>query len=250
MVLESLDGLPLDVTLHETTSGVAALLDRRQAGADDAAARRHGRAAAARGHRARLHARKHDDTMHACGHDTHTAMLVGAAKLLAGAPRRARRPRAVHVPTRRGGPPRRALHARRGAARRPAARRRLAVAGHRRVRPAHHVDAADRLAQRRAAVRAMASADTFFITVTARAATPASRTAHSTRSRSRARSCRRCRRWSPARIDVFDPAVVTVGQIRPGRRTTSSPRRRDHRHDPRGQRAHPRRCARQPAPRR
>ena len=80
-VLEALDGLPLELTLHETTSGVAALLDGG----------RPGPTILLRGDMDALPL--HEDTgleftsrsdgqMHACGHDTHTAMLVGAAKLL------------------------------------------------------------------------------------------------------------------------------------------------------------------------
>ena len=80
-VLEALDGLPLDVTLHETTSGIAALLDGGKEGPT----------VLLRGDMDALPL--HEDTgldfasrsegcMHACGHDTHTAMLVGAAKLL------------------------------------------------------------------------------------------------------------------------------------------------------------------------
>jgi hippurate hydrolase len=80
-VLEALEGLPLQVTLHETTSGIAALLDGG----------RPGPTVLLRGDMDALPL--HEDTgldfesasegtMHACGHDTHTAMLVGAAKLL------------------------------------------------------------------------------------------------------------------------------------------------------------------------
>ena len=74
-VLAALEGLPLDLTLHRTTSGVAALLtgDRpgptvllrgdmdalslQEATGEDCASRI-------------------DGVMHACGHDGHTAMLV------------------------------------------------------------------------------------------------------------------------------------------------------------------------------
>jgi hippurate hydrolase len=82
-VLAALEGLPLDLTLHETTSGVAALL----IGA------RPGPTVLLRGDMDALPL--HEDTgeactsrvdglMHACGHDGHTAMLAGAARLLSG----------------------------------------------------------------------------------------------------------------------------------------------------------------------
>ncbi len=82
LVLESLEGLPLDVTLHESTSGVAALLTGG----------RPGPTVLLRGDMDALplhedtgldFASKDDGKMHACGHDTHTAMLSSAAKLLA-----------------------------------------------------------------------------------------------------------------------------------------------------------------------
>jgi amidohydrolase len=80
-VLESIEGLPLDLTLHETTSGVAALLTGGKPGPT----------ILLRGDMDALpmpedtgleFSSKVDNVMHACGHDTHTAMLVGAAKLL------------------------------------------------------------------------------------------------------------------------------------------------------------------------
>lgn len=81
LVLEALDGLPVDVTLHETTSGIAALLSGG----------RPGPTVLLRGDMDALplhedtgldFSSQHEGSMHACGHDTHTAMLVGAAKLL------------------------------------------------------------------------------------------------------------------------------------------------------------------------
>ena len=80
-VLGALEGLPLTVTCHETTSGIAAVLDGGKPGPT----------VLLRGDMDALPL--HEDTdlefesaidgaMHACGHDTHTAMLVGAAKLL------------------------------------------------------------------------------------------------------------------------------------------------------------------------
>ena len=50
----------------------------------------------------------------------------------------------------------------------------------------------------------------------ARAVTGRRRTGRRTRSRSPARWCSRCRRWSRGGFDVFDPVVVTVGRIAGG----------------------------------
>ena len=80
-VLESLEGLPLDITLHESTSGVAALLTGSKPGptvllrGDMDALPLHEDTGLDFTSRA-------DGSMHACGHDTHTAMLSSAAKLL------------------------------------------------------------------------------------------------------------------------------------------------------------------------
>ncbi len=81
-VLEALDGLPLDITLHESTSGVGALLTGG----------RPGPTVLLRGDMDALplvedtgldFASKTDGRMHACGHDVHTAMLATSAKVLA-----------------------------------------------------------------------------------------------------------------------------------------------------------------------
>jgi hippurate hydrolase len=80
-VLEAIEPLGLDVTTHDTTSGIAALLEGS----------RPGPTVLLRGDMDALplhedsgldFASRHEGSMHACGHDTHTAMLVGAAKLL------------------------------------------------------------------------------------------------------------------------------------------------------------------------
>lgn len=81
-VLAALEGLPLDITLHETTSGIAAVLNGS----------RPGPTVLLRGDMDALpmpeqtgldFSSRIDNQMHACGHDTHTAMLVGAARMLA-----------------------------------------------------------------------------------------------------------------------------------------------------------------------
>jgi hippurate hydrolase len=80
-VLESLEGLPLTVTTHETTSGIVALLEGS----------RPGPTMLLRGDMDALpmpedtgveFTSRVDGCMHACGHDTHTAMLSSAAHLL------------------------------------------------------------------------------------------------------------------------------------------------------------------------
>ena len=82
-VLEALEGLPLDITLHTSTSGIAAVLTGS----------RPGPTILLRGDMDALpmpedtgldYSSKVAGSMHACGHDTHTAMLVGAAKMLTG----------------------------------------------------------------------------------------------------------------------------------------------------------------------
>jgi amidohydrolase len=81
-VLGALEGLPLDINLHSTTSGFGAMLTGAKPGPT----------ILLRGDMDALpmpedtgldFSSKVDGTMHACGHDTHTAMLVGAAKMLA-----------------------------------------------------------------------------------------------------------------------------------------------------------------------
>ena len=80
-VLASLEGLPLDIRLHETTSGIVALLEGDHPGPT----------MLLRGDMDALpmpedsgveFSSRVDNAMHACGHDTHTAMLAGAARLL------------------------------------------------------------------------------------------------------------------------------------------------------------------------
>lgn len=80
-VVAALEGLPLEIHLHTTTSGIAAVLN----GAGD------GPTVILRGDMDGLpltedtgleFASETGDTMHACGHDLHTSMLVGAARQL------------------------------------------------------------------------------------------------------------------------------------------------------------------------
>jgi amidohydrolase len=80
-VLAEIEDLPLEVTLHETTSGVAAMLTGSKPGPT----------VMLRGDMDALPLTEDtgvefsstiDQCMHACGHDTHTAMLAGAARVL------------------------------------------------------------------------------------------------------------------------------------------------------------------------
>ena len=80
-VLAALEGLPLELTLHSTTSGIAALLTGALPGPT----------VLLRGDMDALPLQEDtgeectsrvDGCMHACGHDGHAAMLVGAARLL------------------------------------------------------------------------------------------------------------------------------------------------------------------------
>jgi amidohydrolase len=80
-VLESLEGLPLVVTTHETTSGIVALLEGTHPG--PTILLRGDMDALPMPEDTGLDFASHvDGCMHACGHDTHTAMLASAARLL------------------------------------------------------------------------------------------------------------------------------------------------------------------------
>jgi amidohydrolase len=80
-VLESLDGLPLSVTTHESTSGIVALLEGTRPG--PTMLLRGDMDALPMPEDTGLDFASHvEGAMHACGHDTHTAMLASAARLL------------------------------------------------------------------------------------------------------------------------------------------------------------------------
>ena len=81
IVVDALEDLPLEIDLHESTSGIAAVLRGKQPGP----------VIVLRGDMDALpvmeetglpFASEHPGFMHACGHDLHTAMLVGAARIL------------------------------------------------------------------------------------------------------------------------------------------------------------------------
>jgi hippurate hydrolase len=79
-VLTTLEGLPLDIRLSETTSGIVAILGGGRTG--PAIILRGDMDGLPLAEDTGLEFSSRSDTMHACGHDLHTAMLVGAARLL------------------------------------------------------------------------------------------------------------------------------------------------------------------------
>ncbi|CAB4885041.1 unannotated protein [freshwater metagenome] len=81
-VLASLEGLPLDLNLHTSTSGIGAMLTGAKPG-PTILLRGDMDALAMPEDTGLDFSSRVDGCMHACGHDTHTAMLVGAAKMLA-----------------------------------------------------------------------------------------------------------------------------------------------------------------------
>ena len=80
-VLHALEGLGLHVTTGETCSSVTAVLDGGEPG-PTVLLRGDMDALPLREESGLAFASETDGTMHACGHDTHTAMLVSAARLL------------------------------------------------------------------------------------------------------------------------------------------------------------------------
>ncbi|GAA4635114.1 M20 family metallopeptidase [Actinoallomurus vinaceus] len=83
-VLAALDGLPLEIGLGRSLSSVTAVL--RGSSPGPAVLLRADMDALPLTERSGVdYASRIDDRMHACGHDLHTAMLVGAARLLAEA---------------------------------------------------------------------------------------------------------------------------------------------------------------------
>jgi hippurate hydrolase len=80
-LLEAIEPLGLDVTIHERTTGVTALLTGAVPG-PTIVLRADTDALPMPEDSGVEFASEVDGTMHACGHDTHVAMLVGAARLL------------------------------------------------------------------------------------------------------------------------------------------------------------------------
>ncbi len=81
IVLEALGSLPLDIVEHETTSGIVAVLEGGRPG-PVTLLRADMDALPVTEETGLEFSSRHDGFMHACGHDLHTAMLVGAARLL------------------------------------------------------------------------------------------------------------------------------------------------------------------------
>ena len=80
-VLEALEGLPLDITLHDNTSGIAAMLTGGKPG--PTVLLRADMDALPMPEDTGLDFKSNvENAMHACGHDTHTSMLMGAARIL------------------------------------------------------------------------------------------------------------------------------------------------------------------------
>ena len=81
IVLDAIEGLPLEINLHETTSGIAAVL-RGDGSGPTILLRGDMDALPVQEDTGLPFASEHPGFMHACGHDLHTAMLVGAARIL------------------------------------------------------------------------------------------------------------------------------------------------------------------------
>ena len=246
----ALEGLPLDVTVHETTSGIAALLTGGKPGPT----------ILLRGDMDALPL--HEDT----GLDFASQPRRPDARLRARHPHGDARRRRQAARRRAGELAGRVLfmfqpgeeghHGARfmldeGLLDVPAARRRHAVAGHRRVRPAHHVVAADRAGSACRGGPTMASADTLLITITGKGGHASEPHRAVDPIPVACEIVQALQTMVTRTVDVFDPARR---HRRPDHRRHDEqhhPRDgRDRGHDPRRQRADPRQGARRHPPRR
>ena len=80
-VLNAIEGLGLEISLHESTSGIVAVLDGARPG-PSILLRGDMDALAMPEDTGLDFASENEGTMHACGHDLHTAMLASAARVL------------------------------------------------------------------------------------------------------------------------------------------------------------------------
>ncbi|HEX6425570.1 MAG TPA: M20 family metallopeptidase [Acidimicrobiales bacterium] len=216
-VLDALDGLPLAVTTGERQSSIVADLDGD----------RPGPTVLLRGDMDALpmpedtgldYASEVDGAMHACGHDAHTAMLAGVARLLAG--RRselAGRVRFLFQPGEEG-------HG--GAA--VALREGLLDAsdGAEPVSWAFAVHQSPSFPTGMVATRPgplLASADEVFVTVRGRGGHASMPHLANDPVPVACEVVQALQTWVTRRVDVFQPAVVTVGRIRAGTTTNVIP---------------------------
>lgn len=81
IVLKALSGLPLEIVLHESTSGMVGVLRGGRPG-PSILLRADMDALPVQEDTGLKFSSEHSGFMHACGHDLHTAMLVGAARIL------------------------------------------------------------------------------------------------------------------------------------------------------------------------
>ncbi len=208
VVAEALHGLGLEPRLGRATSSVTAVIEGGRPG-PTILLRADMDALPLREDTGLDFASEIDGAMHACGHDTHVAMLLGAARLLVERRGQLRRQRPADVPAGRGGLPRRPRHARRRAA-----GRRADVA--RAVRPAHRRRATPRGTVALRAGPLLASGDRIVATVRGRGGHASAPHLALDPITVAAELILALQTAVTRRIDVFDPAVVTISRVSGG----------------------------------